>query len=1402
MTIRIDGDARNLEGALKKSTGLLGGFGHALGLPGKALGGLFDGLGRLGLAGLGIQTAFAGISGAVNGLIGDAMEAQQVLAQTNAVIASTKGVAGVSTEAVLGYADSLSKVTSFGDEAIQSGENLLLTFTGIGKDVFPAATEAMLNMSQALGQDLQSSATQLGKSLQDPIRGVTALRRVGVALTDAQLEQIRVLQESGDLMGAQKVILKELATEFGGAAKAAGQTFAGRLAQANTAIGNVKEAIGNALLPALTSLITTVTPLISTFATAFPAALDAFGATIGRITAPVRAFLDFLSPVNKVDLMRAWFGPDIGPRLDDLVRSIKPLASYLVNIAGIIGNVATGGLSFARALEAIGANAKLAFRWVGEIAGQLGGLAVELGRGLIAQIAEIKWGDIGRALLDGVLGAFSFLANAAIDYEVFLVKLYGGLISTAVTFIGGLDWPEIGRTIMTALGTAWDLVKDVGAALVKRLGSIVTDVQTWVGDQFAQVDFGAIWSGAVNLGASLVNGLGSIVSDVQAWVGEQFSGIDFASIWSGATNLGASLLSGLGSIVSDVQAWVGEQFAGIHWDAIWGRIANVANGIGTALSAAGDVVASVASWLGDQVALVQWTAIWQRAKDVGTGLVSGLGDVSTFIGDWIANNWNAVNWSAVFGGVDAQGFTDAFSAWAAQSLTSEGWIGKLNTLLTDLPAQLDTDAIGASFATAIEAMLIAGVLGIKPENVSGSIEENMTESFIVALANIPARVQGAINEVVLGILGSIATHLITDAGTAMAGAGAGIVKWLNDTAASVPPSAAAIGKGIIDGIVTGVAGLPAALAGLWTTISTWIGTTAGSILRDAATFGSNIGLAITTGAANVITEIGKIWTTISAWIGETAASALTSATSIGSSLGDGISAGISNTIESVRKKAGELAEAAKSAVLSIIPHGSPSPAFIPIGMSIGEGLGLGIDQSVRGATASAVELADSVWNGIKKTVTDVDIGATLQTLMRTGDRGVVWDDIREMFDDPNKQNYFKGILDDGDYLNDWLAHLPVQLRPHILELGKVFAAGLEQIGPIFHSTGAGASNALMAGLNIEKLVPTVAAAGAATSNALLAGLNIANLVPTVGAAGAAATNALLVGLDLQNLVPTIGAAGQTMADDLMRTVSHPTNPDMVRATWQQIAAGIPMSLKDQEYETQLRVNRLAYIGSHPSTGATAGTGLAKTPGDDMTWTARNPTISGDAIAAINKTLVEQLSDAGKAAGTGQIESLVGAVGEATTRLAPDLAADGTAMGDALIGGLTGAMSSGQSSVVNAIVSVVTAAIKAANAELGVASPSRVFAQIGQQVTIGLANGIVSRIGAAEQAITRVSDAIVGQAFTTADAYTSPARQDATARRPNQPVQNIRNQTFIQNIQTNEYRSAVADWRHMQALAKT
>ena len=215
------------------------------------------------------------------------IENETLLAQTQAVIDSTGGAAGTSAGDVLGLANELSNLSGAAHESIVEGQNMLLTFTNIrneageGNDVFDQATKALLNMSTATGQDMKTGAVQLGKALNDPIAGVAALNRVGVQFTDEQEEQIKVLQESGDIMGAQKVILGELETQFGGSAEAAGDTMAGSINRLKNSFEEIARSLASFLVPILGALAGILSSVTSWFNNLSPGVKSLVGPLLG-----------------------------------------------------------------------------------------------------------------------------------------------------------------------------------------------------------------------------------------------------------------------------------------------------------------------------------------------------------------------------------------------------------------------------------------------------------------------------------------------------------------------------------------------------------------------------------------------------------------------------------------------------------------------------------------------------------------------------------------------------------------------------------------------------------------------------------------------------------------------------------------------------------------------------------------------------------------------------------------------------------------------------------------------------------------------------------------------------------------------------------------------------------------
>jgi hypothetical protein len=228
------------------------------------------------VAGLAITAAFA----AVGRSVADAAESQKVFAQTEAVLKSMGTTANGTATDLANMASSLQKTTAFSDEAILAGTNLLLTFKNIqnqageGNDIFDQTAQAMLDVARAMGTSASGEAIRLGKALNDPVKGISALTRVGIQFTDQQKAQIKALAESGDLMGAQKIILAELQQQFGGSAAAYAQTFTGQVESLNNQLNDLSEEIGFMVMPAIQGMVTEFRNLIPVIGAQLKAAIE------------------------------------------------------------------------------------------------------------------------------------------------------------------------------------------------------------------------------------------------------------------------------------------------------------------------------------------------------------------------------------------------------------------------------------------------------------------------------------------------------------------------------------------------------------------------------------------------------------------------------------------------------------------------------------------------------------------------------------------------------------------------------------------------------------------------------------------------------------------------------------------------------------------------------------------------------------------------------------------------------------------------------------------------------------------------------------------------------------------------------------------------------------------------
>lgn len=194
----------------------------------------------------GAVTAAIGATAGAFRLLGDsineARDARKAMAQTAAVMRSMGRTEA--PKAITKMINRLEELSGIDGDALREMTNVMFTFGNVTGKTFTRANELALDLSVAFGKDLQSSAVMVGKAINDPIKGLTALSRIGVQFTAKQEEQIKAMMGVNDVAGAQKIIMRELTKQVGGSAKAQ----ADGIAKTQVAWGNLKEAIGETLM--------------------------------------------------------------------------------------------------------------------------------------------------------------------------------------------------------------------------------------------------------------------------------------------------------------------------------------------------------------------------------------------------------------------------------------------------------------------------------------------------------------------------------------------------------------------------------------------------------------------------------------------------------------------------------------------------------------------------------------------------------------------------------------------------------------------------------------------------------------------------------------------------------------------------------------------------------------------------------------------------------------------------------------------------------------------------------------------------------------------------------------------------------------------------------------------------
>jgi hypothetical protein len=359
-----------------------------------------------------------------------AIAAGEAAATSNAridQINQSMGLFGASTdevtESLIKYANETARATGIDQNSIKATQAKLLTFKEIAKTAdqvngnFQRATKAAIDLGAAGFGSAETNAVALGKALNDPIKGITALTRSGVTFTESEKARIKVLVESNKVGEAQNMILAAIETQVGGTAEAT----ANATDRMKVGLSQVTETIGLALLPAFEKvaafLIDHVFPAFQQYVLPVVKSLSDF---IQNNFAPIlnTTFIPIVRALMKAFDTVALSVTNNEEKLKPLLALMKTIFDFAKNyLAPVLANV-------------LGK----AFQFVASVIGNVIGLFANLVNVINKAISAIRAvASVGSSIGGAIGGALGFGGGRAM----------GGPVSSGTAYVVGERGPEL-----------------------------------------------------------------------------------------------------------------------------------------------------------------------------------------------------------------------------------------------------------------------------------------------------------------------------------------------------------------------------------------------------------------------------------------------------------------------------------------------------------------------------------------------------------------------------------------------------------------------------------------------------------------------------------------------------------------------------------------------------------------------------------------------------------------------------------------------------------------------------------------------------------------------------------------------------------------------------------------------
>lgn len=230
---KATGSTNGLSTSFTQAATSAGSFGGPLGNITGMVSSFAGGATLAGVAATSLGAAIAGVTAIMSGAMSVYSEVERRQAKTEALLRATGHSAGFAGFELDSMARSVALATLASTDDIREAQDVLLTFRNVRGAVFKETISLSQDLAVVIGGTAKTAALQLGKALEDPITGMTALTRSGISFSQAEKDLVKELINANRTLDAQELILKKVRAQVGGA----GEGEAGGLAGAVDTLG-------------------------------------------------------------------------------------------------------------------------------------------------------------------------------------------------------------------------------------------------------------------------------------------------------------------------------------------------------------------------------------------------------------------------------------------------------------------------------------------------------------------------------------------------------------------------------------------------------------------------------------------------------------------------------------------------------------------------------------------------------------------------------------------------------------------------------------------------------------------------------------------------------------------------------------------------------------------------------------------------------------------------------------------------------------------------------------------------------------------------------------------------------------------------------------------------------------